>query len=267
MAGRATLRRARWRRLRLAGSYALGGPSRRLRRLPERRRPPASCASRRPCRKTQHDRLGIGDAGSARAGAGAPERAATPVDERLLDLQFALERLSAAAYGRNGVASDSDLDEALDAGIAPCGTSHGDHLARPRARAARQSVDRAAGSGVGTLTGIAGLVAVALDRSGSGHGRELAFPARRYRSPRARRPRRPGRRDARPSLDRPAPIAPSSVWGCPRSSRRSSRRRWLHPARSAAAARGGAAVVCAGARRSLLGARQRQRPSRAAASA
>jgi hypothetical protein len=47
---------------------------------------------------------------------GRPERAATPVDERLRDLQFALERLGAAAYGRNGMASDSDLDEALDRG-------------------------------------------------------------------------------------------------------------------------------------------------------
>jgi hypothetical protein len=72
---------------------------------------------------------------------GRPERAATPVDERLRDLQFALERLGAAAYGRNGMASDSDLDEALDRGSRAVR-----HVARRytwparAARAARQSV-------------------------------------------------------------------------------------------------------------------------------
>jgi hypothetical protein len=72
---------------------------------------------------------------------GRTERAGVPVDERLLDLQFALERLGAAAYGRNGVASDGDLDEALERGNRAVR-----HVARRytwparAARAARQSV-------------------------------------------------------------------------------------------------------------------------------
>ena len=44
------------------------------------------------------------------------ESAGTPVPEHLVDLQLALGRFAAAAYGREGVASESDLDEALERG-------------------------------------------------------------------------------------------------------------------------------------------------------
>jgi hypothetical protein len=42
--------------------------------------------------------------------------AGTPAPEYLADLQVALDRFAGAAYGRHGVASESDLDEALERG-------------------------------------------------------------------------------------------------------------------------------------------------------
>ncbi len=71
------------------------------------------------------------------------ERAGTPVDERLVDLQAALARFATAAYGRPGVASDSDLDEALERG-----TRAVRHVARRYtwpARAARAARESATG--------------------------------------------------------------------------------------------------------------------------
>jgi hypothetical protein len=83
--------------------------------------------------------------GSATAGAVAQalrkaESSGMPVDERLRDLQVALERFGAAAYGRDSMPSDADLDDALERGMRAVR-----HVARRytlparAARAARQS--------------------------------------------------------------------------------------------------------------------------------
>jgi hypothetical protein len=128
--------------LRVAGSYALGRP---VAQTPAAAGTTAAAGQLRVAAPLP-GRRGMIVSGSATPEAiaqelGRLERVATPVDERLRDLQFALERLGAAAYGRNGVASDGDLDEALDRG------SHAvRHVARRytgparAARAARQSV-------------------------------------------------------------------------------------------------------------------------------
>ena len=68
------------------------------------------------------------------------ESSGIPADERLRDLQVALERFGVAAYGRNGIPTDSDLDDALAGGMRAVR-----HVARRytwparAARAARQS--------------------------------------------------------------------------------------------------------------------------------
>jgi hypothetical protein len=128
--------------LRVAGSYALGRP---VAQTPAAAGTTAVTGQLRVASAVP-GRRGMIVSGSATTEAiaqelGRLERIAIPVDERLRDLQFALERLGAAAYGRNGVAPDSDLDEALDRG------SHAvRHVARRytwparAARAARQSV-------------------------------------------------------------------------------------------------------------------------------
>jgi hypothetical protein len=56
------------------------------------------------------------------------------------DLQFALERFAAAAYGRNGVASERELDEALERGVRALGHVAGRYTWLARAtRSVRQS--------------------------------------------------------------------------------------------------------------------------------
>ncbi|HEY6361822.1 MAG TPA: hypothetical protein VIX63_11995 [Vicinamibacterales bacterium] len=128
--------------LRLAGSYTLGRP---VAQTPAAAgTPPAPGQLRVP--SILPGRRGMIVSGSATPEAVAlqlrhAERAGARVDERLRDLQVALERLGAAAYGRNGVASDSTLDEALERGNRALR-----HVARRytwparAARAARQSV-------------------------------------------------------------------------------------------------------------------------------
>ena len=127
--------------LRLAASYALGQP---IAQTPAARGAvPATgqlhVASRLPYRQ------GMIVSGSATAGAVAQalrrdESSGTPVDERLKDLHVALERFGTAAYARDGVLSETDVDDALERGVRAVR-----HVARlytwpaRAARAARQS--------------------------------------------------------------------------------------------------------------------------------
>ena len=126
--------------LRLAASYALARP---VAQTPAGHTEVAPGQLRVPARFFY--RRGMIVSGSATAGAVAQalrkdESAGTPIDERLRDLHLALERFGAAAYGRDGMLVDADLDDALERGMRAVR-----HVARlytlpaRAARAARQS--------------------------------------------------------------------------------------------------------------------------------
>ena len=125
--------------LRLAGSYALGRP---VAQTPAAGVMPGAGQLR--VSSILPRRRGMLVSSSATADAvlqelRRTEAAGSAVGEHLVDLQVALERLAATAYGRN-VAPDTDLDEALERG-----TRAVRHVARRytwparAARAARQS--------------------------------------------------------------------------------------------------------------------------------
>jgi hypothetical protein len=127
--------------LRLAASYALGQP---IAQTPAARGAVPATGQLHVSPRVPY-RHGMIVSGSATAGAVAQalrrdESSGTPVDERLKDLHVALERFGTAAYARDRVLSDTDLDDALEHGMRAVR-----HVARlytwpaRAARAARQS--------------------------------------------------------------------------------------------------------------------------------